>query len=554
MASSTFGAYIIEILTEGMYPDSKVIYREYIQNACDSIDMAEKSGILRPRNQGGKLPDLGSGIINIWLTPEKRYIAIEDNGTGIKADEFQATLRRTADSDKVLGEDKGFRGIGKLCGLAYCKNLIFSSRYEGEDVVSVMACDALKMRKMINEAHTKIKRHSAEDVLEAMIDFTIHPATGNDPKHFFKVELIDINAENEELFGGRDENNTEQLRDYLSFVAPIPYQANFIYRSEIYKYAKEKNHRIDEYVIKVNGEQIFKKYKTHLKTSKGDEEVFGVEFHEFVANDNTSLGWMWFGKTAFLATINRQEISRGLRLRKENIQIGGEYTLRDLFSKEESKRGNGYFIGEIFAVSRDLIPNSQRSYFNENPARIEFEHKLKDYFNTVLYHAYYGGSAINSDIKKITSFEESKEEFEKKKSENKFFNNEEFKREEQELQIKEMEALKAYKKLIKQKENGGLIAEIIERRTAKTPVVVSDKLTINSFSTDKKHETPAVVEPEQIVYKPKKTLVNDMFPTKNKKERKLLLETLEKIFIIIRESTDNKTSEKLINKIKEELK
>jgi len=547
MANNTFGAYIIEILTEGMYPDSKVIYREYIQNACDSIDKAEKSGILRPRNQGGKHPDLGSGVINIWLNPEKRYITIEDNGTGIKADEFQATLRRTADSDKVLGEDKGFRGIGKLCGLAYCKNLIFSSRYEGEDVISVMSCDALKMRKMINEAHTKIKRHSAEDVLEAMIDFTVLPATGNDPKHFFKVELININAENEELFGGRDENNTEQLRDYLSFVAPVPYQANFIYRSEIYKYAKEKNYRIDEYVIKVNGEQIFKKYKTHLKTSKGDEEIFGVEFHEFVANDNTSLGWMWFGKTAFLAIINRQEISRGLRLRKENIQIGEEETLRDLFSKEESKRGNGYFIGEIFAVSRDLIPNSQRSYFNENPTRIEFEHKLKDYFNTVLYHAYYGGSAINSDIKKITSFEERKEEFEKKKAGNKFFNNEEFKREEQELQVKKEEALKAHKKLIKQKENGGLIAEIIERRTADIPII-SDK------NDDKNNKKSTKVEPEQYVYKPIKTLVDDMFPTKSKKERKLLSETIDKIFTIIKESTDNKTSEKLINKIKEELK
>ena len=31
-----------------MYADSKVIYREYIQNACDQIDLAIKLGILSP--------------------------------------------------------------------------------------------------------------------------------------------------------------------------------------------------------------------------------------------------------------------------------------------------------------------------------------------------------------------------------------------------------------------------------------------------------------------------------------------------------------------------
>ena len=41
-----FGANIIENLTTGMYQDSKVIYREYIQNACDQIDKAVNEGLL----------------------------------------------------------------------------------------------------------------------------------------------------------------------------------------------------------------------------------------------------------------------------------------------------------------------------------------------------------------------------------------------------------------------------------------------------------------------------------------------------------------------------
>ena len=44
---ATVGKNILENLTTGMYHDSKVCYREYIQNACDQIDIAIKQGLLR---------------------------------------------------------------------------------------------------------------------------------------------------------------------------------------------------------------------------------------------------------------------------------------------------------------------------------------------------------------------------------------------------------------------------------------------------------------------------------------------------------------------------
>ena len=42
---AVIGKNILENLTTGMYSDSKVIYREYIQNACDSIDVANRIGL-----------------------------------------------------------------------------------------------------------------------------------------------------------------------------------------------------------------------------------------------------------------------------------------------------------------------------------------------------------------------------------------------------------------------------------------------------------------------------------------------------------------------------
>jgi|GEM_PF-223464 len=558
MANYDFGANILEILTTGMYQDSKIIYREYIQNACDQIDKAEKLGILKARDRNSKYPDLGQGVVDIWLKPEKRCIVIEDNATGIKADEFQRILRNIADSDKIMGEDKGFRGIGRLCGLAYCKRLVFTSRWSGEDVVSVMICDASKMREMINEANTKVQKHSALDVLNAMIQFSKRPVAKDDTEHFFRVELIEINDENEELFGGNDEDNLEQLMDYLSFVAPVPYQANFVYRSEIYAYAKELGVRIDEYNIRINGEQIFKKYKTHLKTGNGSDEVFGVEFHEFRTDENELLAWMWFGKTTFKAAIKEDEISRGLRLRKENIQIGESDTLRDMFTREASKRGNGYFIGEIFATSRELIPNSQRAYFNENHVRVSFEHKLKDYFNNMLYYVYYDGSEVNASIKKIHSYVEKLTEFDKKKEEGGFLTTDEFEREQEALEAKKEIALEAKKKLEKKILGGRsvLTKQIIERRSEEiNNLSVDCSIAILSANPTSKSKGSVNELTEPLEYKQKKRfLVDTMFPRSRRNERKFISEILEKIFAIIRKTTDKRTSENIIAKIKEELK
>jgi molecular chaperone HtpG len=554
MAEYAFGANIIENLTTGMYQDSKVIYREYIQNACDQIDKAEQLGILKPRNLYSRYPDLGQGVVNIWINHEKRYIAIEDNATGIKAIEFQRILGNIADSDKIMGQDKGFRGIGRLCGLAYCKRLVFTSRWVGEDIVSIMSCDALRMRKMINETNTKVQKYSASDVLNEMIEFSTRSVNKEDVEHFFRVELIDINDENEELFGGQDDDNLEQLTDYLSFVAPVPYQGNFIYRTEIYTHAKELNTRIDEYNIKIKGKPIFKTYKTHLKTGNGNDDIFGVAFQDFYDDNNSLIGWMWFGKTSFKAAIKEEELSRGLRLRKENIQIGEDDTLRDMFTREASKRGNNYFIGEIFATSRELIPNSQRSYFNENPARIEFEHKLKDYFNNTLYYIYYEGSDINSSIKKINSYHDKASEFENKKAQGSFLTTEEQEREAHELKMKKQEAQKAKNNLEKKREGGRsiLTSQIIERRTAEFGTIGIEK-TPEKSPQDKRENSEE--NTDALPYKSKKKfLVDTMFPCSSKNERKLLSETLEKIFAIIQQTVDQKTSKNLINKIKDELK
>ena len=70
--------------------------------------------------------------------------------------------------------------------------------------------------------------------------------TGDKESHWFKVEMIGINDENTDLL------DFVQIKEYLSFVAPVPYQNTFIFRTEVYKHAKEIGCNIDEYNIFLN--------------------------------------------------------------------------------------------------------------------------------------------------------------------------------------------------------------------------------------------------------------------------------------------------------------
>jgi Molecular chaperone, HSP90 family len=511
-----FGANILENLTTGMYQDSKVIYREYIQNSCDQIDKAVKDGILKP----------GEGTIKIWLDRDQRTIVIEDNATGIPAISFQRTLGNIADSDKKIGEDKGFRGIGRLCGLAYCKELVFESCCMGEETVSIMLCDAKKMRGLIEE-NQRGKKHTANEVLHAINRFE-QKKTNNSDSHFFRVKLIDINPENTDLL------DFQKVKDYLSFVAPVPYQNSFYYRSEVYKHAQYLGVRLDEYNITLDGETVFKKFSTILKDSAGNkyDDIFAVHFKDFYDADRELFAWMWVGLSKFQKAIPKINQMRGLRLRKENIQIGGEDSLQKLFKED---RGNSYFVGEVFAVNKDLIPNSQRDYFNENMARAEFERELRKYFNEELHKIYYDGSAINSAYKKIDTYEKKEAEFKEKETAGSFVNKGHRDSEFNVVLRSKKDAQDAQVRIEKLKDKANdLMQKVIDRIEYERP-----KTVIKATNPPNQTNPP----------KDKLGRRTDRLSQYSRSDRKLI----SKIFDIILRAADRETAERIISSIEEGL-
>ena len=388
------GKNILENLTTGMYSDSKVAYREYVQNACDQIDRAIINGIVTH----------DSAEVTIFIDEKKRYVSIEDNATGVREKDFVAQLGDIANSDKKIGVDKGFRGIGRLCGLAYCRILVFTTSYAGESVSSRMSFNAEKMREMLISP----KKYTVDEILDAIV--STDTVKENNDLHYFKVELIDINPENTELLNGR------AVRDYLSFVAPVPYSNKFLYRQEIYEHAEKINYLIDEYKVTVNGAQLFKEYTSRLyegagSTKKVYDEIFGVEFKDFYDGKHL-IAWMWYGLSRFEKAIPKAlNQMYGFRLRQGNIQIGDNTTVAALFKED---RGNSYFIGEIFTVDPKLIPNSQRNYFNETPARIKLEEQLRVFFYEDLHRLYYTANATKNLYKKLEAYNTAVSRFQEK--------------------------------------------------------------------------------------------------------------------------------------------
>ncbi len=509
------GKDVIESLTIGMYEDSRFIFREYIQNSADQIDKAVREGLL----------DKNQGEIHISIDAERRKIIIEDNATGIASEQVQPILQNIAQSTKQRGVDKGFRGIGRLGGLAYCENLIFETSFVNEDKKSILRWDAAKLKDIINNRKTK---EEAVSVIKEVTEFSSQKE--NPETHYFKVILE--NVTNDDLL------DKKEIKKYLSMVAPLPFPTNFIYRSKIFDELKKDNITIDEYNIYLNSEKLYKGYSTYIY--KGDEsckqkedEIIDVVYFKEYASDGNLLYWGWHSISEKNQSLNQINFTRGFRLRKSNIQIGDEYSLLKL---QRDRRFHFYFMGEIHAVHHDLIPNSRRDYFTENKIFFEFEEKLKNFFHTKIYKLCYTASEINSSIKKIEELRAFTEEFKQKTSEG-FTDKKEHQEFVEKIKQKKDEAIKANKKIekIKQDLNNDETSPI--KKILDRVIQSDDKNKIDDISIKNEDDC-----------KPK--FRTDKLSSLNKEQRKLV----GRIFSIIRDILEPDVADNVINKIEEELK
>lgn len=355
------GKFTLESLTTGMYSDPRIVYREYIQNAVDSIEDAIKKNIV----------DKTEANIKILIDAETGAIQIKDNGTGIKADSVTSVLLGIGNSSKRQEENRGFRGIGRLGGLSYCDRLVFQTTHIGEGRYTEVVFDCNLLRELLSPG--KYENLNLQTVIEKIT--SVRTGVIDEQQHYFIVKMENVDISSELL-------DIDVIKQYLSEVAPVPYDTKrFVVASEIKSFLNEKHYNLTEFNIYVgydenNLEQIYKpnRYRFRSDRNKRTEDMIEeiVFFSIELDSENDLLGW--YGRCNWNGTLSDNSLM-GMRIRLGNILIGDRRTM-DVIFKEP--RFNGWVQGEIFVNNNKLVPNARRDNFEQNESYYQMLDKLRE--------------------------------------------------------------------------------------------------------------------------------------------------------------------------------
>lgn len=374
-----FGKNIIEMLMFNMYDECKVIYREYIQNSYDAIQQAVEKGVLKSINDG---------IVNVNIDSKHRTVVIRDNGIGITLDKAPSTLLNIAASEKDGYTQAGQYGVGRLVGAGFCSRIIFRTKAKGEKSGTEVAINSDKARGIIRD------KNNHNDAVTVMSEISEVSQIADTEEHFFEVILENIKEGYEELL------SEAEIISYLSSVAPIDYSFQFknILISQNAEF--KKLHSEMKFVrVSVNNKPITKKYGLNV-IGTGDE-ILGIDvFH--LKDEENELAWGWYAITPFsreIPEVYNEEIepNRGIRLRKNNIQIG-DAKLLDKFFHEA--RSNHYFYGEVHIISPDIVPDSTRQGLASTHEALQLYDLLRNKF-AEMRQIYYMASDLKRAVRDL---------------------------------------------------------------------------------------------------------------------------------------------------------
>lgn len=375
--NSTIGIDLLKMLMLQLYSNPRCIYREYIQNALDSINEAVQLGILK------RVKD---GHVSIHISSNN--ITIEDNGTGIQSDRAVKYLTDIANSIKNGVTTAGLYGVGRLSGGGYCDILEFDTTYQGEGVGTIVTMDTRILRKLLEENQNEM---SAEEAM-CQICATQTYETESE-KHYFVVRLKNIINSAEILL------NTEDILQYIKEVAPVDYSVTFnsLINSSEQREFVEKHKAIDKIKVSLNETaDIEKSYDLVVKGS-GDN-IEKLRYFELPAHEKFGkMGWGWYAVTDFSVQISdEKDPNAGIRLRKHNISL--DKNLLNAYFREA--RGNKYFYGEIFISNNKIHPDSGRQGLAASEEADALIKTVKEYFG-ILHLVYNKASRLKSKLKSI---------------------------------------------------------------------------------------------------------------------------------------------------------
>lgn len=339
------GKDILELLSTSMYVDAMSMYREYIQNSADAVELAKSAGLLR-----------GPGQVQIRMDQATRTVFIRDNGVGIGKEQFVHQLTALGGSKKRGTGARGFRGVGRLAGLAFCQELIFRSRQDGENTVHELRWNSRDVRSLLRAADDS---SDLREIVAKTVEVREVPGR-NWPDRFFEVELRG-------MVRHRDDRllNDEAVSNYLSQVAPVPFQPEFQFADQIRSFLEKHGARLGVIELEISGRGAV--YRPHLNSISMGKSGH-TQFHELTTiytpgRDGEVAAATWILHHDYRGSLPSGSLADGWRVRSGDIQVGDNTILQGLFPET---RFNGWCVAETHVLDPRIQPNGRRDHFEQN--------------------------------------------------------------------------------------------------------------------------------------------------------------------------------------------
>ena len=374
---SRFGVGTLGLALGKLYTDPSVIYREYIQNACDGLELALTNELITDNE----------AVISIQI--DKNEISIKDRGIGVKVTDIGPRLVDPGNSVKYKDNLIGQYGIGRLIAAQYCEKIIFETSYYMENQKTILTWNTEDAFKLI-DSH---EYEDGTDVIDKITSVVYEPEDVKE--HYFRVRLCGIKRRNDKLV------DIQAVKEYVSLMAPVDYSMEF---KEGYLFpALAKNPDIKElyekeriYKVVINGEDIRKPYSFDIPNK--DTSLIEPLFLKFEDPDDGLLGWGWYALNDKIIQMNNV-LFRGIRFRKLNTIVGDANVMAN-YMKNVSVN---YFVGEMFLTHDKIQPTGSRDGFVDSDQKAEFDAIMAEKAEK-MYSLYDAASHMGSQaVDKITT-------------------------------------------------------------------------------------------------------------------------------------------------------
>lgn len=378
-----FGRSMLETITVALYENPIILFREYVQNSLDAYNKAIDDG----KNA------VNNFHVTIDVNEKDREIVIKDNGYGIQTKAlFEKRMLSIGSSHKLLDRTKyiGFRGIGRISGLSFCRKLIFRNKPANKNEIYECVWEGDKYRNELND-------QSGDGDLKAIVGDIVTVSktkvdTNEKSKHYFEVILENYSDEIKDML--EDKNFKKKLIRML----PLKYDGKFRGANKIvnkYKSFMREDLRKFMISVKYNGEKLFKGYdKTFiLGSSIVFWEVRGKKKKDGSLGDK--IGLLWFTFEGHLKSQGNDEYY-GILTRSKNVLMGVNDTFAQVAdaNKEyvttfaQMAQGLRGIYGELLINSQHLSDNSRRDWFLPDEHSRDLNNVITDFMRRLHQYRY----------------------------------------------------------------------------------------------------------------------------------------------------------------------